>query len=234
MDDTQITVVEPQKQPEPPKQPEPLNQASGPVDKLGFVDVLTSGIGMGVANIVPLLIAVLLWLLTIWIPYINVGTTIAIYTIPLSLSRGKVINPLFIFERKYRQYMGEFFLTCAFLLFGLSIAGVFLVIPAIVLFIAWSQAIYLVLDKGMNPAESLSCSNRLTSGNKWTIFGVKIILFLLYFAGLMLFEGFYHVTGIPYVAGFLKFCLMVVYTVGQLGIDGVIYNRLSRQLETQE
>lgn len=42
--------------------------------------------------------ATVLWLLTIWIPYLNVGTTIAMATIPIELSKGKVISPLFIFD----------------------------------------------------------------------------------------------------------------------------------------
>ena len=53
--------------------------------------------------------ATVLWLLTIWIPYLNVGTTIAMNTIPIELSKGKVISPLFIFDGKYRKYMGEYF-----------------------------------------------------------------------------------------------------------------------------
>lgn len=30
-------------------------------------------------------------------------------TIPIELSKGKVISPLFIFDGKYRKYMGEYF-----------------------------------------------------------------------------------------------------------------------------
>ena len=68
--------------------------------KISVVSVLSEGVGLGLKNAPSLLGAVILWLLTIWVPYINVGTTIAIQTIPIELSKGKVISPLFIFDGK--------------------------------------------------------------------------------------------------------------------------------------
>ena len=43
---------------------------------------------------------------------------------------------------------------------GVLMAMIFLVVPGIVLGIIWSQALYLVLDKGVNPAKALSLSNK--------------------------------------------------------------------------
>lgn len=77
--------------------------------KITVTGVLSEGIGLGIKNAVSMLGATVLWLLTIWIPYLNVGTTIAMNTIPIELSKGKVISPLFIFDGKYRKYMGEYF-----------------------------------------------------------------------------------------------------------------------------
>ena len=59
--------------------------------KITVMGVIQEGIGVGLKNSLSLLGAIVLWILTIWIPYINVGTTIAIYTIPVALSKGKVI-----------------------------------------------------------------------------------------------------------------------------------------------
>ena len=70
--------------------------------KITVTGVLSEGIGLGIKNAVSMLGATVLWLLTIWIPYLNVGTTIAMATIPIELSKGKVISPLFIFDGKYR------------------------------------------------------------------------------------------------------------------------------------
>ena len=64
--------------------------------KITVTGVLSEGIGLGIKNAVSMLGATVLWLLTIWIPYLNVGTTIAMATIPIELSKGKVISPLFI------------------------------------------------------------------------------------------------------------------------------------------
>ena len=45
--------------------------------KITLSGVLSEGISIGIKNLASLLIASLLWLVTIWIPYLNVGTTIA-------------------------------------------------------------------------------------------------------------------------------------------------------------
>ena len=39
--------------------------------------------------------------------YLNVGTTIAMATIPIELSKRKSYFSLFIFDGKYRKFMGE-------------------------------------------------------------------------------------------------------------------------------
>lgn len=55
--------------------------------------VLNQTFNTAIKNIPSILGAALLWVITIWVPYINVGTTIALfYGMPLELSRGKVMN----------------------------------------------------------------------------------------------------------------------------------------------
>ena len=64
--------------------------------KLDFGSVLSQGFLVGMKNLPSLLGAIVLWLLTIWIPYVNVGTTIAIMT----LNSVKVrFFPLSVFSR---------------------------------------------------------------------------------------------------------------------------------------
>ena len=67
---------------------------------LNVIEVVKGGCEIGVKNAASLVGALFLWIITIWIPYLNVGTTIAINTIPLELSKGKVISPFFIFDGK--------------------------------------------------------------------------------------------------------------------------------------
>ena len=47
-------------------------------EKLQFVPSLKDAFAIGVKNLVPIVLSVLLWLVTVWIPYVNVGTTIAL------------------------------------------------------------------------------------------------------------------------------------------------------------
>lgn len=69
-------------------------------------------------------------------------------------------------------------------------AMVFLVVPGIVLGIIWSQALYLVLDKGVNPAKALSLSNKMTYGNKWIIFAVMFVVYIAFLVASLLLTWF--------------------------------------------
>lgn len=188
--------------------------------KITVLGVIQEGIGIGLKNAISLIGAVILWLLTIWIPYINVGTTIAICSIPVALSKGGIISPLFIFDGKYRQYMGEFFTLIGLMLLSLIPAFLFLVIPAYIIAIGWSLAIYILLDKGVAPGEALVQSNKATNGYKWTIFGVSLIIALAYFILSWLFGK------LGFIGSILTFILLIVYQVLVIGCNTVIYRNL--------
>lgn len=145
-------------------------------NKLSVGMIFNEGLQIALKNVASIFGAVILWVLTIWIPYINVGTTIAISTMPIELSKGNVMSPTSIFDKKYRRYMGEFFVTIGLMLPALWIATMFMVVPGIIIGLAWSLSIYLVLDKGINPAEAITKSNKLTLGYKWTMFFGKIAI----------------------------------------------------------
>lgn len=175
--------------------------------KLDFGSVLSQGFLVGMKNLPSLLGAIVLWLLTIWIPYVNVGTTIAIMTIPIKFSKGEIFSPLCIFEKQYYRYMGEFFLTCGWYTAGVLMAMIFLVVPGIVLGIIWSQALYLVLDKGVNPAKALSLSNKMTYGNKWSFLPVMFVCLSSLFSGIpvidldSVYRGYYCILFDGYLYG---------------------------------
>lgn len=42
-------------------------------EKLQFVPSLKDAFAIGMKNLVPIVLSVLLWLVTVWIPYVNVG-----------------------------------------------------------------------------------------------------------------------------------------------------------------
>ncbi|MDR0746257.1 MAG: hypothetical protein LBF17_07180 [Mediterranea sp.] len=192
------------------------------VRKITVGGVIREGIGIGLKNSLSLLGATLLWLITIWIPYLNVGTTIAITTIPIELSKGKVISPTFIFGAKYRKYMGEYFNLIGLMLMSIIPAFLFMVIPAYVIVISWSLAIYILLDKGVSPSDALIQSNKATYGYKWTIFFVCLILYIV--SCILL----YALVLVPYVGILLAIILYLVLIVSSLGCYAVIYRELTK------
>ncbi len=151
-------------------------------------DIITTGFQRGIQNALPIAVNTLLWILTCWIPYLNVGTTIGLTVGVVSKSaRDEAIPYTEIFDPKYRKYMGEFFLTLGLVQMGVAMATLLLIIPGIVLGIAWSLALLLTVDKGLNPMDAIHKSNELTYGKKWTIFlGLIVLEILVYLVVLIL------------------------------------------------
>lgn len=196
--------------------------------KLSIADVLTEGFSLGMKNALSVIGAIILWILTIWIPYLNVGTTIAIMSMPIALSRGKVISPTFIFEGKYRRYMGEYFNLIGLMLLSILPAMLFLYVPAIVIAISWSLSIYILLDKGVSPSDAMVLSNKATYGHKWTIFFISFILIIALFL-LSLIFSFLGTFG-----SILILLLFIVYQVMTLGCSASIYKKLVLDVNLDE
>ena len=57
---------------------------------LDFSETLRDSLCIGIKNAPSIMAAVVLYLVTIWIPYINIGTTIAITLLPTQLAKGEV------------------------------------------------------------------------------------------------------------------------------------------------
>lgn len=188
-----------------------------------FGEILSEGISTGLKNAPSLLGAVILWLVTIWIPYLNVGTTIAICSIPVALSEGKVISPLFIFDAKYRTIMGEYFMLIGLMAMALIPAAAFMLVPAIVIGLAWSLAVYILIDKQVSPTEAVVRSNRATLGYKWPIFLVYLVICVVASVAVLLLSK------IPYVGWIFVLCVSVVQIVTLLGCNAVIYRRLVKE-----
>lgn len=202
-----------------PKQHKQHNSTKHMNKKLNIIDVLSNGTKIGITNFIPLVLSVLLWAITCWIPYLNIGTTIAICSLPLELSRGKIISPLSIFDGKYRQKMGEFFLVVALMNIAIVTGSIFFIAPGIVLTFSYMFATLLVLDKGMNSAEALSKSNEMTYGN-------KLMIFLSFLA---LFIAFIIISSIlSYIwSGFVLILALLLAPI-MLAMQGYIYAQLSQ------
>lgn len=136
------------------------------MNKVSFRLTFAEALEIGVKNAPSIIGCVVLWLLTIWVPYINVGTTIAINMLPIELAKGGVISPLGIFDAKYRKYMGDFLITTGLMIIPVFIASLFMIVPGIVLSIAWSLAYFFLFEKKKNPMQAISASNEATYGSK--------------------------------------------------------------------
>jgi len=192
--------------------------------------IISKGFEIGIKNIGTVAGAGILWILTFWIPYLNVGTTIGLMGIVVALSKGTSVSATEIFDPKYRKQMGEFFLLMAFVVFGTFAGIAFLVIPGLVLSIAWGQSIYIFLDRGMDPLEAIRASNKITYGKKWTIFWGSFLLGItMDVIGLVLFV----VIGktMPALALLMGFALYVAFMSVSLGAAAHIYGTLSKELD---
>ena len=199
--------------------------------KLDFAETLKDSIAIGVKNAPSVVVAVALWLVTIWIPYINIGTTIAIKLLPVELAKGNVINPLSIFDSKYRRYMGEFLITWGLMLIPIYIATLFLVVPGIVLSLSWTLSFYFLLDKGKNPIEAIKASNDATYGSKWTMFFVilvfSIIMGIVY--GIFLFVC--EAIDVAFITFVVMFILLVLAASIAMAIDASFWKQLKDNVE---
>ena len=193
--------------------------------KLQVIPTLVEACQLGIKNVVPLILTVLLYAVTVWIPYLNVGTTVGLYRIIIDMSKGKTIDPLSIFKKENFENMGGFFLMLGFLTLGITAAMAFMFIPALVMGIAWGYAIYIFLDKKASPVKAMMLSDKATYGEKWTIFFIGIIFGLA--AGLLC--GLFG--AIPYVG--VVFVLLLVLCIGVIAValEAVLYRHFSEKVD---
>ena len=77
--------------------------------KLDFMATLKETVDYAFKNVGSLLLMALLYVLTFWIPYLNVGTTIGLYKGIVEISKGKVVDPMILFDKQNFQNIGNFF-----------------------------------------------------------------------------------------------------------------------------
>ena len=198
--------------------------------KLEIVPTIKEGVTLALMNYVSIVLAVILYVLTIWIPYLNVGTTIAMASLPAEMAKGNVINPLFIFDGKFRRNMGEFFILMSLMFGAIWVGFLFGIIPGIVISYAWYIAVILFVDKDRNALEALRESNKLTFGNKWRIFGIEALLgiAICIATGIISFIfGIGHVGWLEGIGTFINVLLIIFFIPAMLGVKAVIYKHLT-------
>ena len=201
------------------------------VDKLDIKATISEGIAIGAKNIGPILVNVLLWALTVWIPYLNVGTTIGLTTGIISkASRGEAISFTEIFDPKYRKYMGEFFLVSGLVGIGVAAGTALFIIPGIIIGFAWCLAPLLVIDKGKNPTEAITLSNNCTYGYKGKIFGVCFLVGVIFFIVQAILMGIgtaSRSSGLISFMGFIVFLSVLFELFVFIGLQASIYKQLT-------
>ena len=199
--------------------------------KLDFSTTLKEAISIGLKNAPSVIAAVILWLITIWVPYINVGTTIAITLLPTQLAKGKIINPLSIFEGKYRRYMGEYFITMGLMIFPILIGVIFMFVPAIVLSIAWTLSYYFLIEKGKNPIQAVKASNDATYGSKWIMFAAKLVVGIIAGIFLAIFQVLCYAIDVEFITFVVMFVLYVLVISIDMAVNASFWKQLKDNVE---
>lgn len=189
--------------------------------KLELVPTLTESFTLGAKNLFPLLLAIILYVLTCWIPYLNVGTTIGMYRLIIDMTRKQVINPLSIFDKENFTQLGDVFLLVGLLFIGIFVAFMCMFIPGIVMSIAWGYALYLLIEKKVSPIKALSLSWKSTYGEKWTIFLIELLVSIL----IMLVAGLLAL--IPKVGPFLAVVAVIFSASYVVALEAVLYRHFS-------
>ena len=194
--------------------------------QLDFTETFKDAITIGMKTAPSVIAAVALFLVTIWIPYINIGTFIAITLLPTQLAKGEVINPLGIFDSKYRRYMGEFLITMGLMVIPTYIAFLFMFVPGIVLSLAWSLAYYFLIEKGKNPIEAIRASNDATYGSKWTMFAVALVFGIAAVIVLLIFNAICGMINVGFITFIVMFALIVIIMSVGMAISASYWKQL--------
>lgn len=143
--------------------------------------IISNGFSLGFRHFFPLIGAFILWIITIWIPYLNLGTMVGLYALVVKMSRGEKFSAVEIFNRSYRKIFPEFFVLLAITTIAIIIGFLFFFIPGYILALTWSISCFLLIDKDKGVLDSLKESNKATYGYKWDIFGGLIIISIIFY-----------------------------------------------------
>lgn len=193
--------------------------------KLALVETLAEGCTLAVANVIPLILTVILYILTCWVPYLNVGTTIGLMRLIIDMTKGKVIDPLSIFQKENFSGLGDFFLLIGLMSIGLAVAACFMFVPAIIMGIAWNYALYLMIEKKISPFKAISLSEKVTNGEKWNIFFIYLVATIAVILVIAVFAS------IPKVGGIFALLLSILACALFVAIEAVMYRHFSEKAD---
>ena len=118
------------------------------------------------------------------------------------------------------------------MIIGIASGYAFVIIPGIVISIAWSQSILLFIDKGYSPLESIKKSNDITYGEKWTIFVgyLSLVLILGLSIGLLITLAVNVDEILALLVGLIGY---ITFILVMIGCSAYIYGELNRNLTAE-
>jgi len=116
--------------------------------------------------------------------------------------------------------MGEFFILNGIRSIAISIGFAFMIIPGIVMSIAYSMSNLLLLDKEMEPMQALTKSNNVTYGNKWRMFFSQFALIIVLAIAMYIFGL------IPVLGTILQIVTLILISPILLSLQGYFYKTL--------
>lgn len=202
---------------------------------INFSQTLSESFSIGFGNFGTCGLAILLWVLTCWIPYLNLGTFYGITAMLNAWAKGEPFKATDIFDSKYRRMLPELLLTSTFKA-SLILFGILLIIPAFVFILSTSLSTLIVIDRGYSPVEAVKESNRITYGSKWTMFGVQIILNMILSAVMGVFGAIFGALSFlnPVACAFIALLEFLIIIFGIIpiyyGMTTSIWRQLSQNL----
>ena len=168
-----------------------------------FICAFLSGLIAAVLNladvgaVIAILIAIPFLFCLIWL---NAGQMLLF----LSVARGRPTSLETLFSGG--RFVPGFVAASVLFLLGLAVGAIFLVVPAVIFFLTFSQTFYLIVDRNLSVFDAFGESRRITRGNRLTLLAVFILLIVLALPAVI------PLLGLLYIIFYIPFSMLVTAT----------------------
>jgi uncharacterized membrane protein len=123
---------------------------------------------------------------------VGIGIVSAILAVTLAIiTQGALVRATVAYSEGRKASLGEsamaglrvalpLFLLGLGSALGIAIGFLLLIVPGIILYVMWSVAAPALVEEQLGPTEAFGRSNYLTSGARWKIFALMLVLLVLY------------------------------------------------------
>ena len=106
-----------------------------------------------------------------------------------------------------------------------------MIVPGIVLSIAWSLAYYFLIEKGKNPMQAIKASNDATYGSKWTMFFVILVFGVLASIVMLVFSAICGLINVGFITFVVMFVLIVLFMSIGMSINASFWKQMKDNVE---